>query len=443
MHKFNFCYQNSLINIDLIKKYQDKLNPEIRNIKKELKNNYNTNYAALNLPFDQELINKSKKLANDLKKFDLTMFIQIGIGGSKLGPVAVFDSIKGLYFNDKNPKCRFYSLDTIDQDLISSFIDLVNQEFKQNGKVAIAIVTKSGTTPEIIANGAIFIDLLKKHYQQDYNKYVYVITDNGSPLYKLASKNNYSILEIPKQVGGRFSVFSPVGLFSLSLFNIDITELCNGAKEILNSCLSEDIIENPAALSASIIFEHYKQGKNIIDTFLFSPSLRLLGEWYRQLLAESLGKEFDLYNKKVEVGITPTVSIGTTDLHSVAQLYLGGPRDKLTTFVNYNFRDSAINVPENNLAQIVPVLVNKSISTIKVSVFEGVTKAYKQNKRPFVTIDLEYQSPYSLGQFMMFKMCEVIYLGYLLQVNTFDQPAVEYYKNNTKEILKGLKNEQE
>nr|MBA3955004.1 hypothetical protein [Candidatus Dependentiae bacterium] len=293
-------------------------------------------------------------------------------------------------------------------------------------------VTKSGNTTETLVNGAFFIELLKKYKPHKYQEYMVVITDYDSPLYTIAQQERYNLLEIPKLVGGRYSVFSAVGLFPLALVGIPIQELMAGARVILDAYFSGS---SDAAVSAALIYTHFKSGKNIHDTFLFSPHLYMLGNWYRQLVGESLGKKLSLEDVLVETGMTPTVSIGTTDLHSVAQLYLGGPRDKFTSFVQVAFEPQVYTVPNEAITTPVSSLVGKTVATIKKAIFEGVEQAYASEHRPFVTITLPERSAYSLGQYMMFKICETISIGHLLGINAFDQPAVELYKEKTRKIL--------
>jgi len=142
----------------------------------------------------------------------------------------------------------------------------------------------------------------------------------------------------------------------------------------------------------------------------------------------------------VNIGITPTVSIGSTDLHSMAQLYLGGPYDKFTTFVCVEESNSDIDVPElGDYSEIVSGIQGKSLKTIMNAILEGTKRAFKKDKRPFVEATLPDKSEHSIGQFLQFKMIDTIYLGYLLDVNPFDQPSVESYKSETRKILAGQK----
>lgn len=312
---------------------------------------------------------------------------------------------------------------------------MVENELKNGKNILINVVTKSGATTETIANFEVFLELLKKYKPGDYRDYIVATTDRGSRLCEYANKNNISCLALPKKVGGRYSVFSPVGLFPLGLIGIDIEKLLKGAESIIKDCISENIDENPAAKSASIIFHHYSNRMSIHDTFIFSRNLYYFGQWYRQLVGESIGKKFDTEGEVVEVGITPTTSLGTTDLHSVVQLYLGGPRDKFTTFVTINPK-TEISLPENEVfEQFVANIQGKPVSFIMNSIVGGVKSAYKSDKRPFVSVHIPQVDEFTVGQLLQWKMLEIVYLGSLLKVDPFDQPQVELYKKETRKIL--------
>jgi glucose-6-phosphate isomerase len=296
-------------------------------------------------------------------------------------------------------------------------------------------ISKSGTTTETIANFEVILNLLRRHKTR-YRDCVVVTSDKESKLWSLATEKGFDILEIPEKVGGRYSVLSSVGLFPLGLLGVDIERLLAGAKDARDLCLQQNIEENPAAISSVVQFLHYKKGKNIFDLFLFSNDLESLGKWYRQLMAESLGKKFNLLREKVNVGITPTVSIGSTDLHSVAQLYLGGPYDKFTTFVSVEKDKSVLNVPQlEGYSELVAGIQGKSLKNIMNAILEGTKTAFRKDRRPFVEILLPDKSEYSIGQFLQFKMIETMYIGYLLNVNPFNQPSVESYKKETRRIL--------
>jgi len=217
---------------------------------------------------------------------------------------------------------------------------------------------------------------------------------------------------------------------------LDIVKFRQGAEEMANVCVHPEINQNPAAIAAVTGVQAYRTGKNIHDLFLFNSELESLGKWWRQLLGESIGKAvIDGVNQET-VGITPTVSIGSTDLHSVGQLYLGGPDDKLTTFLSVKNQPVDIVIsPSRFFPKLIPMINNKSVNVIMDAIMAGTKSAYTEKGRQYLDIELSEISPFELGAFMQFKMIEVMYIGKLLKVNPFNQPNVESYKQKTKEIL--------
>jgi glucose-6-phosphate isomerase len=237
-------------------------------------------------------------------------------------------------------------------------------------------------------------------------------------------------------VGGRYSVFSTVSLFPLCFLDIDCKQLLAGAQNGFAIGTQKTIEINCAALSASIIATHYNRGIIIHDTFLFSVACESLGLWYRQLSAESLGKTCNIKDERVNTGMLPTVSIGSTDLHSVAQLYLAGPHNRFTTFVSVANNASHVMIPDyEEFEPLVAHIQKKPLSVIMNAILEGTHKAYLNDNRPFVCWTLPEKSAFYIGQFMQIKMLEIMYLGFLLDVNPFDQPEVEKYKKETRDIL--------
>jgi len=219
------------------------------------------------------------------------------------------------------------------------------------------------------------------------------------------------------------------------MLGVNLKELLGGAARMREKCLSLNVRQNPAAIGASIIHIHSKKERNIYDHFLFATDLESMGKWYRQLMGESIGKEYSTKGKKVNAGITPTVSIGSTDLHSMAQLYLGGPQDKFTNFITTQF-DKKVKVPyypEYNV--LVKDLQKKEISRLMQAILQGVKTAYKKGKRPYTETRLDGKNAKEIGAFMQLKMMEMMLLGKLLDVNPFNQPNVESYKKETRRIL--------
>jgi len=437
MENLKLFYEDALIPKNRILKTAEKLRTEIEEMRNAISRGYDDDRASINLPDDDEMLSTVKKVIEEKLSLKPEYLVVIGIGGSNLGTIAVQEAILGKPYNLTDPPIKVLYADTVNSDLLSSIIKIVKPTLRRNGNVLLNVVSKSGITTETVANFRILLDLLRKH-KKEYRDYIVATCDRDSKLWRLAIKEGFTALEIPLKVGGRYSVFSPVGLFPLGLLGIRIEELLKGAKQMREACINMDLERNPAAIIASIQFIHYKEGKNISDLFFFSNDLESLGKWCRQLIAESLGKEFDRDGRRVNVGITPTVSVGSTDLHSVAQLYLGGPYDKFTTFISIEDSRPRLHVPKmNGYSGLVPGIDGKSLEEILSAILEGTKEAFRKDKRPFIEISLPDKSECSIGQFMQLKMIETMYLGHLLNVNPFDQPDVEKYKRETRRILAG------
>jgi glucose-6-phosphate isomerase len=430
-----FSYTHALVDDTDLGQYTSIIENEIAHMKQAFDQTYSDKRCSINLAFDEAMIKQISDLVERKKHLNPEYLIVVGIGGSNLGAIAVQQAVLGRIYNEKNPFLKILYADTVDADQIHDIITLIQPILKNGKHILLCGISKSGGTTETIANFEILVDLLES-YEENAGDYVVTITDDQSKLWHLAQKKDYSILTIPKKVGGRFSVFSPVGLFPLAMLGIDIKELRTGAQDMVTRCLNGDIKNNPAAMSALLIYHHYMQKRNIHDLFLFSTDLESIGKWYRQLMAESIGKEYDQQGNKVYTGITPTVSIGSVDLHSMAQLYLGGPFDKFTTFVSVHQNNNQVNIPNKpDFDQLVQGIQQRPISEIMSAIYQGTKKAFEKGKRPFIEIILSDKSERSIGQFLQMKMMEIMYLGALMNVNPFDQPNVESYKVETRSVL--------
>jgi len=434
-----FSCEGALFSQSEILATTEKLKPEIRNLANSISKGYEDDNASINLPDDKDMLSKVKQITNEKWQLKPEYLIVIGIGGSNLGTIAVQEAVLGKLYNQQNPAMKVLYADTVDTELIDAIVKIAESALAKGGNIILDVVSKWGTTTETMANFTVLVDLLRRH-RNEYAKYIVATCDKGSKLWRLALKEGWSLLEIPEKVGGRYSVFSPVGLFPLGLLGTDLGRLLEGARSMRDSCVNTDVEKNPAAIAASIQYLHYKCGRNISDLFLFSNDLESVGKWFRQLMAESLGKEYNKKGGKVNCGITPTVSIGSTDLHSMAQLYLGGPYDKFTTFVGVEKSNLRIDVPDlKGYSKLVSAIQGKSLDEIMDAILEGTKRTFRKDRRPFVEITLPDKSEYSIGQFLQFKMMETIYLAYLLDVNPYDQPNVEGYKEETRKMLAGKK----
>ena len=427
---------------------------ELDSLRKHMKEvitnmDYDDVHASLILPVDKGYFNYIEQMIKEKEKLNPEIILVIGIGGSNLGTMAVQEAVLGKISpsfkntknsskkNSKNKDRRIYYIDTIDPDYITRILnEIKNNENSKNinskkstknekKKILAIVISKSGKTTETIVN----FEVINNKLKLDKDNIVF-ITDRDSALWNYGIKNKISTLEVPKHVGGRYSVFSAVGLFPLGIMGIDIKKLIDGAYEGLKNGISSNSI---AVKSASEIYIHYKSGQNIHNTFLFSNDLESLGKWYRQLMGESLGKEFDLKGRQIFIGITPTYCIGSTDLHSMGQQYLGGPFDTFTTFVSIKNRTPVKIKSKTNL---VDGINNKTMEDILNAILSGVKRAYKKTNRPFISIELSKLDEKSVGYFMQMKMMEIMFIGHLLNINPFNQPNVELYKKETRKILR-------
>lgn len=392
---------------------------------------YDALESSLRLADDGVLLDDVQALVNAKVTDKLKYHIVVGIGGSNLGTKAVYDALLG-YADVAQPE-RFPKLlfaETTDPEALNHLCQLL-QSVNSKEEVLITIISKSGGTTETVANFEIVAHELRTRFADCSDRFV-AITDEGSKLWNAAQAQNITTLPIPAKVGGRYSVLSSVGLFPLATVGIDITKLRKGAQNLLDHCLGE---HSYAAESAAVLALQLKNGRTINDNFFFHPELESLGKWYRQLMGESVGKEHDIDGAVVHTGITPTVSLGSTDLHSVGQLYLGGPKDKLTTFVSSR-QSTDVAVPASRIfGDLTPMIEGKTAEDIMQAILEGVQVAYQKADLPYTEVILDAIDEESIGAYFQFKMLEMMYLGKLLDVNSFDQPNVEAYKVETKRIL--------
>lgn len=400
---------------------------------------YETNESSINLSLDE----KFKKILFDKiknRKKELKYIIVVGIGGSNLGTMGLYRALRGrldVFLHEDDPKMIF--ADTVSSSLVAQIVDFLNNQVTSPEEVLVNMVSKSGETTETIANFEVIYGVLKKRFGNTISDRLVFTAAKGTKLWQLAEEKKIEVLEIPQKVGGRYSVLSPVGLFPLGLANFNVEKFLEGASEMVQKCLNHDSYQNPALASAILTNFHYEQGIKIYNNFYFNPELKSLGKWYSQLMAESIAKEYDVNNRKVNIGITPIVSIGSTDLHPMAQLFFAGPHDKFTQFVYASQKNNSPTVPSDLfLPGLVSDIGGKKIVDIMSAIFEGVKIAFYKNGLPYSEIVMHEITEDTLGQYLQLKMMETMYLAKLLGVNAFDQPKVEDYKRETREILKKL-----
>lgn len=382
-------------------------------------------------PYDQdEVVKAIVKKAEEIRNYDA--FVVLGIGGSALGPIAVFQALKHLYYNElpreKRNGPRFYVLDNVDPERMNALFDIIDVE-----KTIFNVITKSGATSETMSQYLIINDLLKKRLGDKANKHIIATTSSSKgSLIGLAKEQGYDTFFIPEGVGGRFSELCPVGLLPAAVVGIDIAEMLEGAKHMDQVCRNKNLYSNPALMSALLQYISMKNGKNITVMMPYADSLKYIADWYCQLWAESLGKAVDNDGNIVHAGQTPVKSLGVTDQHSQVQLYAEGPFDKVITFIEVqNFR-SKCEIP-GGLEQLpnVSFLSGNTLNDLMSKELYATRYALTKQKRSNYTIVLDKVDEFNLGALLYLFQMQTAYCGAMLNINTYDQPGVEEGKNAT------------
>jgi glucose-6-phosphate isomerase len=353
--------------------------------------------------------------------------VVLGIGGSALGMQCLQQSLRHLYHNQlKNKKIpNLYVLDNVDPVLIKETEEVLNLK-----KTLFIVVTKSGGTPETLSQ---FFYFRKK---VPAKQFVFVTDGSHGFLRKLARTQKYQAFSIPANVGGRFSVLTAVGLLPAALLGIDIKKLVAGARAMRDAFLSSNISQNLPFQLASVQHHMAVSGKNIYVLMPYSQKLIRFADWYRQLLAESLGKAKNRAGKTVHVGLTPVNALGVTDQHSQLQLYNEGPHDKFFMFVRVKNTGAKISIP--NLfpqEESLHFLKNTSFNELLDVEYQGTALALKKNNRPNITITIDHVDEKSLGELFMLFEGATAFLGEFFGIDAYDQPGVELSKQITKQIL--------
>lgn len=411
--------QNSLLSEKIVAQDTALINDYIQHLQSVLsRKEYDTLESSLMLPGDDLYHTRIQAMIDKKKTPTLRHVVVVGIGGSNLGTRAVYEALFAYRDRYAGQGIQMHFLDTVDPEMTGAFVGFMKKNIKSGDEILINIISKSGGTTETLVNAEIVLEELRK-ITLNWKTRCVISTDEGSKLWNEAEKNTIDVLPIPKQVGGRYSVFSAVGLFPLGLCGIDVKALMRGAQNALKSL-------DMSVYSALFLNHHARSGKAIADTFLFHPELESLGKWYRQLMGESIGKDGK--------GISPTVTIGSIDHHSIVQLYLGGPRDKSTTFV-YTATSQEEHIPKNPVFDLSAEFAGRTEGGIMRAIQKGTAEAYKKQSLPFIEVELSRICAEELGWFMQWKMAEMMVLGKLLNVNAFDQPHVELYKTETRKML--------
>ena len=361
---------------------------------------------------------------------DADTLVTIGMGGSTMGTRGLAELFAeriapGEYLS-ANGK-RLIVLDNLDEQRLAQIASRLGGR-----SVVLNPVSKSGTTLETVANFTALLSALEEA------EVVVITGEPDSSLGRFASQSGCPILPVPKDVGGRFSVLSPVGFFPLAFLGVDVEAVVEGALSARDAFLQSAYYENPALLLALNLFALATRCG--VSQMVFMPYCERmcgLGRWWRQLFAESLGKRHTLSGKDALTGLTPITALGPRDQHSILQLLLEGPADKVTALIQItetSVTTGALGEPQKGL-ELFNYLNGKRINDIVLAELAGTRDALTKQGCPNYTITFPRLIPQAAGEFLLFYEVVVGLLGVMLDVNPFDQPAVEESKELTREIL--------
>lgn len=377
---------------------------------------------------DRAIIDRVKKAAKEIASKADTLIV-IGIGGSYLGSKTVIDALSHSFYNElpkhkrKGPKIYFAG-HQISGSYLSDLLEMIKDE-----SVCLNVISKSGTTTEPAIAFRILKKALEDKYGEEASERIYATTDEEKgALLQLSESKGYERFVIPNDIGGRYSVLTPVGLLPIAVAGIDIEALLEGARDGVAEFSNTNIDENPCYQYAIIRNALYNKGKAIEVLVNYEPSMAFLSEWWMQLYGESEGKDGK--------GIFPTKMNNTTDLHSMGQMIQDGPRNMFETIVKIeSFEQDLVIESDPEDLDGLNYLVGKTMNYVNENAMKGTLMAHVDGNVPNLILSMPQKDAYHLGKLLYFFMKACGVSGYMLGVNPFDQPGVEAYKSNMFALL--------
>lgn len=383
-------------------------------------------WVDLPVDYDKEEFDRIKKAAEKIKN-DSDVLIVIGIGGSYLGARAAIDFLNHTFYNlqDRDFPQIFFAGNSISATYLKDLLDIVkDKDFSVN------VISKSGTTTEPAIAFRVFKELLVKKYgKEEANKRIYATTDRARGAVKVeADAEGWETFVIPDNVGGRYSVFTAVGLLPIAASGADIDELMAGAATAREAYMSENLEENEAYQYAALRNILYRKGKDTELLVNYEPSLQYFCEWWKQLFGETEGKD--------QKGIYPSSANFSTDLHSLGQFIQEGRRNIFETVLHVEQPRESLSIPEmaENLDGLA-YLQGRDMNDVNEKAYEGVLLAHIDGDVPNFVLNLKDMSARTLGEMMYFFELAAGISGYLNAINPFNQPGVEKYKSNMFALL--------
>jgi glucose-6-phosphate isomerase len=380
----------------------------------------------VDLPDDRELLDQVKRFSDAARgKYDDVVIL--GIGGSALGPIALRTALRPSGWNmlDENARDgfpRLHVLDNVDPETITALLNRL-----QLARTLFIVTSKSGGTAETMAQFLIVHDRIVSAKLEVAKQFVFITDPKQGALRPLAQRLNVPALDIPPNVGGRFSVLTPVGTLPAALIGIDVQSLLEGAGTMAKRCDNPDLGGNPAGVYAMLQWlAHTELDKSIAVFMPYSDPLRDIAGWVVQLWAESLGK---IRPDGTSVGSTPLAALGATDQHAQVQLFMEGPANKTITFVSVKTKGTDVTIPAGfpDVKEL-GYLAGHTLAELIDVEQRATAGALARRGRPNMTIHLDRVDPSHVGELMMFLEIATAYAGQLYGIDAFDQPGVELGK---------------
>ncbi|WP_353990100.1 glucose-6-phosphate isomerase [Pediococcus argentinicus] len=386
----------------------------------------------INLPSDynKEEFARIKESAAKIRN-NSEIFVAIGIGGSYLGARAAIDFLNNTFYNllskdeRKGAPQVIFAGNSISSTYLADVLNLIgDRDFSIN------VISKSGTTTEpAIAFRVLKEKLIKKYGEEEAKKRIFATTDGAKGALKTeADAEGYEEFVVPDDIGGRFSVLSAVGLLPIAVAGGDIDQLMKGAEDASKEYTDADVTKNEAYKYAALRNILYRKGYTTELLENYEPTLQYFGEWWKQLMGESEGKD--------QKGIYPSSANFSTDLHSLGQYIQEGRRNLMETVVNVENPNHDLNIPkEDQDLDGLRYLESRTMDEVNKKAHQGVTLAHNDGGVPVMNVTIPDQTAYTLGYLIYFFEAAVGISGYLNGINPFNQPGVEAYKANMFALL--------
>lgn len=426
MKNINFDYSNGIIESHEI----EYITPHIIHAHKMLHNKTvpgNNSLGWIDYPiyYDKEEFKRIKDAAQNIRSKS-QVFVVIGIGGSYLGARAAIEALSHSFYNQiSNGPEIYFAGNNISGTYLKHLLEVIERK-----DISLNVISKSGTTTE----PAIAFRVLKRYMEKKYGREetkerIYVTTDKEKGALKtLAEREGYETFVIPDDVGGRFSIFTPVGMLPIAVAGLDIDNMITGGKDARQEYMAEELTKNMCYQYAACRNILYSRGKSIEIMVSYEPRLHYMTEWWKQLYGESEGKDGK--------GIFPASVNFSTDLHSIGQYLQDGRRQLFETVLNVEEPEDDIVIQEDKEdLDGLNYLMGKTMDFVNKKAYRGALLAHVDGGVPNLIINVPKMDEYYFGKLIYFfeKSCAIS--GYLLGVNPFNQPGVESYKNNMFALL--------